>query len=118
MMNEARTKSLIINKKDNTAYLTIPILFIKILGWKNQQKIYISLYDDKIILSDKLPQIAGTDMIDISTTNLNESKSKNTLVYRLWFKKEIVDDMKFIENNTFNLEILDNDKILMKKLQV
>lgn len=113
-----RTKALIVNRETKTAYLVIPIEFINALKWEKADKIFIALYDDRIELSKTLPKLAGqSDLIDINSTNLNKSVIRGCDSYRLWFRKELVENLQILENNLYNI-ILQDERIIMKKIEV
>lgn len=105
-------KSMVVDKNTGVGTISIPVTIIRALEWIDRDRIFINIYEDgKIILDKKI----GKDMINIFDTKL--SFIKNKYMYKISFKKDIMNLCGFDTNNrliSMEYDVKDNNLIIKK----
>jgi hypothetical protein len=104
-------------KRDNSGKITIPISFIRKLGYEYQQELFIILFKDKLmVLDDKnyLKLNMKYEGIQIRKTKLTGFQSKNTFHYIIYINKQYMKDLGIDKDIPIEIYLKDYGLILSK----
>lgn len=110
-------KLILVNETYGTGLISIPVTFVRALGWYDSQKLYVIINDkDEIVISDRLSHQANNVK---SIFNIRLNKVKRTIpsnTHRMGLNKYIMSIMGLNkENRRINIEKI-KDKIVISKI--